>query len=56
MEKLQNEMVELMKGFIADAEKKPSKAGHQRMRSVTLKLAKLGKEFRRVSLEEDKNA
>ena len=54
MEKTQNEIVNIMKGFIADAEKKPTKAGHQRMRAATLKLAKLGKEFRSLSLEEDR--
>ncbi len=54
MEKIQNELVNIMKGFIADAEKKATKAGHQRMRAATLKLAKLGKDFRRLSLEEDK--
>ena len=54
MKQVQDQIVELMNGFIADAEKKPTKAAHQRMRAATLKIAKLGKEFRRLSVEADK--
>ena len=54
MENIQNQLVEIMQGFIADAQKKSNKSAHQRMRKATLAIAKLGKEFRRLSLEEDK--
>lgn len=53
MKETQDQIVTLMNAFIEDANKKPNKAAHQRMRKVTLQLAKLGKEFRRLSLEED---
>ena len=39
--------------FIADSNKN-TKAAHARMRKNTLAIAKLGKEFRHLSLEEDK--
>lgn len=53
MNEVQKQLVDLMDGFIKDAAK-PSKAAHQRMRAATLKIAKLGKDFRRLSLKEDK--
>ena len=53
MENVKNQLIEQMQNFLENAAKKPSKAGHQRMRKATLTIAKLGKEFRRLSLEED---
>lgn len=53
MEKVQNQIIAACQAFIADAAK-PSKAAHMRMRKATLEIARLGKEFRRLSLEEDK--
>ena len=51
-----NEIIEKIvaecNAFIADAQK-PTKAAHKRMRRNTLAIAKLGKDFRRLSLEED---
>lgn len=52
MKDIENKIIEQMNIFIASAQK-PSKAAHQRMRKATLQIAKLGKEFRRLSLEED---
>jgi len=54
LETVKSEIVNQMNQFIADAAKRPTKAAHQRMRKATLNLAKLGKEFRQLSLEEDK--
>ena len=54
MEKIQNQIAEACKAFLADAEAKPSKAAHARMRKATLTIAKLGKEFRRLSIEADR--
>lgn len=53
MKDIQNKIYEACKGFIADAEGKPSKAAHKRMRKATLEIAKLGREFRRLSILED---
>lgn len=41
--------------FIAESEKS-SKAAQRRMRKATLNIAKLGKEFRKLSIEEEKKA
>ena len=54
MKEIQNQIVEACKAFIDDAGGKPSKAAHKRMRKATITIAKLGKEFRRLSLEADK--
>lgn len=53
LKKVQDEIVELMNQFIEDSNKKPTKAGHKRMRAATIKLQKLGKQFRQLSIEED---
>ena len=54
MDKTQNELVDLMKSFIAETQKRPTKAGHARMRKMTLAISKLGKDFRVLSLDADK--
>lgn len=41
---------------IIDSAAKDSKAAHQRIRRATLQIAKIGKEYRRVSVEADKAA
>lgn len=41
---------------IIDNAAKDSKAAHQRIRRATLQIAKIGKEYRRVSVEADKAA
>ena len=51
IEKIQAEC----QAFIDDANKKPSKASLRRMRRNTLAIGRLGKEFRRISIEEEKN-
>ncbi len=53
MKEIQEKIAAICKSFIEDAEGKPSKAAHKRMRKATLEIAKLGKDFRRLSLEED---
>ena len=53
IEKLQSEIIVHMQNFMADATK-PSKAARQRQRKATLEIAKLGKQFRALSLEEDR--
>ena len=53
LEKLQNEIIAHMQNFMADAAK-PSKAARQRQRKATLEIAKLGKQYRALSLEEDR--
>lgn len=53
MEQIKNQLVEQMTAFIADAQKN-SKSAHARMRKATLNITKLGKEFRRISIEEDR--
>ena len=55
MKEIQDKIQMACEAFIADAQK-PSKAARQRMRRATLEIAKLGKEFRRLSIEEDKKA
>jgi hypothetical protein len=55
MKELENQIVELCQGFIADSAK-DSKAARQRMRRATLQIAKLGKEYRKLSIEADKKA
>lgn len=52
MKEIKDKLVEQMSAFLADADK-PTKAAHKRMRKATIEIAKLGKEFRRLSLEED---
>lgn len=54
MEKITNELVAQCNLIVAEAAKKPSKAGHARIRKATLAIAKIGKEYRRLSLEADK--
>lgn len=53
MEELKNQILEQMNIFISNSEK-DSKSAHARMRKATLSIAKLGKEYRRISIEEDK--
>ena len=53
MNEIINKIVAECQAFVEDASKKPTKASHKRMRRNTLAIAKLGKEFRRLSLEED---
>ena len=55
MEKIIEQIVAECQAFIADSEK-GTKAAHRRMRKNTQNIAKLGKEFRKVSLAEDKKA
>ena len=51
MEKIKKEIIETMEGFLADAQKPATnKSAQQRMRVATLKLEKLGKTFRKLSL------
>lgn len=40
--------------FAVEAAKKPTKAGYRRMRACTLRLTRLGQQFRRLSIEEEK--
>ena len=53
-----NEIIEKLRGecqaFILESQKKPSKAGNRRMRKATLEISRLGKEFRKLSVEADK--
>lgn len=44
----------LCQSFLDDSAK-DSKAARARMRKATIMIAKLGKEFRRLSIEEEKN-
>ena len=53
MEQIKNQLVEQMTAFIADAQKN-SKSAHARMRTATLNIDKLGKEFRRISKKKKK--
>lgn len=52
MKDITNQLVELAKKLIEDAAK-DNKAAHARVRKDTLQLSKLGKEYRRISLEQD---
>lgn len=53
MKELELKLVEACKAFIADAEGKPTKAAHKRMRRNTLLIGKLGKEYRKLSIAAD---
>ena len=53
LEKIQGEIIAHMHNFMADAAK-PSKAARQRQRKATLEIAKLGTQYRALSLEEDR--
>lgn len=55
MEKIMNELAIQAGIIVAEAAKKDSKAGHQRIRKATLQIAKLGKEYRKLSIEADKS-
>lgn len=54
MKEIIEKIVAECNAFAADAAKKPTKAAYQRMRRNTLVIAKLGKEFRRLSIEASK--
>ena len=51
MEKLLDVIIETFEAFKADAEKETNKAAARRARVISVKLAKLLKEFRETSLK-----
>lgn len=53
MKEIQDKIQQACLAFVNDAAK-DSKAAHARMRKATLEIAKLGKEYRRLSIEADK--
>ena len=53
MENLINKLVENANIIITDS-LKDTKAAHARIRKATLEIAKIGKEYRKVSIEADK--
>lgn len=58
MKDLSNKIAEIAQLIIDDAQKfgtdKDSKAAHARVRKYTLELEKVGKEYRKASVEADK--
>lgn len=55
MKELTKKLVAAASIIVADAEKN-TKAAHARIRRATLEIAKLGKEYRKASIAEDKAA
>ena len=53
MEEIKAKLIEQAEIIIADINK-TSKAAHQRVRKATLEIGKLGKEYRKISVAEDK--
>ena len=54
MEKTYEALAQQCEIILAERDKRPSKAGHARIRKATLEIAKIGKAYRRLSLIEDK--
>lgn len=54
MKELTEQLVAQCNIILAEAAKKESKAGHARIRKATLAITKIGKEYRKASLEADK--
>ena len=53
MKELYEKIAEQAKIILAE-QGKDTKAGHKRIRSATIVIAKLGKEYRKLSIEADK--
>lgn len=53
MQELINKIAEQCQAFLDDS-MKDSKVAHKRMRKATQTIAKLGKEFRKLSVEADR--
>lgn len=53
MKEITEKIVALCDGIIKDAGKE-SKAAHVRIRKATLEIARLGKEYRKLSIEADR--
>lgn len=53
MKEITEKIVALCEAILADSQKE-TKAAHARIRKATLEIAKLGKEYRKESIEADK--
>lgn len=53
---LEQKLTELCKTILGEFGGKPSKASHSRVRKATTEFEKLGKEYRKVSIEADKKS
>lgn len=53
MKEITNNLVALCEQIIKDSQAE-TKAAHQRIRKATSQIAKLGKEYRKLSIEADK--